>query len=281
MSGISRWTVFIDDLQGRYGGLQSVLITSVTPKRSSQEWDRKVEDVDLKWRQLIYNSPADIVKCFSKLRRKRKDEMVVVNWGFILGKLLAQDGAIEQVLSKVKDLEADIMVISEQEANLTSPDLSNRFAQSMLYYSNVFKLLEQEDATFTSWETYFRRQIGNVVACDGIDRVEWMESFDQWKHRLSQAGFRPSPLQAAPSVWKLTDPPQSSSGLCDMQDIVDDSEEMARSFESEDDEENDPCIMADKYLWCTQGSAMNRIAASAKFLTSWNIYVIYTSYQWQ
>jgi hypothetical protein len=64
------------------------------------------------------NSPDDIVNCISELRRKREDEMVVVNWHFILHKLLAQDGATEQVLSKVKDLGADIMVIVEQEANL-------------------------------------------------------------------------------------------------------------------------------------------------------------------
>ncbi|KAG5252615.1 zinc finger BED domain-containing protein [Salix suchowensis] len=292
-SGISRWTGFIDDLQG----LQSVLITSVTPKRSSQEWDRKVGDVDLEWRQLIYNSPADIVKCFSKLGRKRKDEMVVVNWDFILRNLLAHDGAIEQVLSKVKDLEADIMVISEQEANLNSPDLSKRLEQSFQYYSTVFESLELNNDTSMSWETYFRRQIGNVVECEGLDRVERIESFDQWQHRLSQAGFSPFPLDAnlcrkirlffpkyleieqkdghiqlslhgfplaVASVWKLTDPPQSSSGLCEMQDTVDDSEEMARSSESEDVEENDPCIMADRYLWRTQGSSMNRIAASAK-----------------
>ncbi|KAJ6749560.1 hypothetical protein OIU85_000222 [Salix viminalis] len=294
-SDISRWTDFISLLKLRYGGLQSVLITSVTLKRSSQEWDRKVGDVDLEWRQLIYNSPDDIVKCFSKLGRKRKDEMVVVNWDFTIRKLLAQDGAIEQVLSKVKDLEADIMVISEQEANLTSPDLSNRLEQSLQYYSTIFESLVEADVTFMSTETYFRRQIGNVVACEGIDRVERIESFDQWQHRLSQAGFSPVPLQAArfsygflnalkgfslelkdvhiqlswcgfplvvASVWKLTDPPQSDSGLCVMQDIVDDPEEMARSSESEDVEENDPCI--GRYLWCTQGSAMNRIAALVK-----------------
>ncbi|KAJ6756582.1 ZINC FINGER BED DOMAIN-CONTAINING PROTEIN RICESLEEPER 1-LIKE ISOFORM X1 [Salix purpurea] len=298
LSGTLRWIIFIRRLKLRYGGLQSVLITSVTPKRSSEECDGRVPDVDLEWRQLKYNSPDDIVKCFSKLRRKRKDEMVVVNWGFILGKLLAQDGAIEQVLSKVKDLEADIMVISEQEANFNSPDLSERLEQSIVYYSAVFELLEQEDYINISRQTsYFRRQIGNVVACEGIDRVERIEPFDQWQHRLSQAGFCQVPLQevisdwdffftveehrielkdghvqlswrgfplAVGSVWKLTDPPQSSSGLCKMQDRVDDSEEMARSSESEDDEENDPCIMADRYLWCTQDSSMNRIAASAK-----------------
>ncbi|KAJ6749557.1 hypothetical protein OIU85_000219 [Salix viminalis] len=232
--------------------------------------------------------------------------MVVVNWGFILRKLLAQDGAIEQVLLKVKDLEADIMVIAEQEANLNSPDLSNRLEQSLQYYSTIFESLEQDDDRFMSRETYFRRQIGNVVACEGIDRVERIESFDQWQHRLSQAGFCPVPLEAldlftcnhllalqgfrielkdghiklswhgfplaVASAWKLTDPPQSSSGYWKnmlegpsvMQDRVDDPEEMASSSESEDDEENDPCIMADRNLWSTQGSSMNRIAASAK-----------------
>ncbi|KAJ6316890.1 hypothetical protein OIU78_020055 [Salix suchowensis] len=303
MSGISRWTDFIHQIKVRYGGLQSVLITSVTPKlsnlsyQSSQEWDRKVRDVDLEWRQLIYNSPADIVKRFSKLGRKRKDEMVVVNWDFILRNLLAQDGAIEQVLSKVKDLEADILVITKQEANLNSPDLSKRLEQSFIYYYIIFKLLDREDDAFRSRETYFRRQIWNVVACEGIDPVERIEPFDQWQHRLSQAGFSPVPLEAnllsydplnalkrfrieqkdghiqlscdgfplaGVSVWKLTDPPQSSSGLCEMQDIVDDSEEMARSSEPEDVEENDPSIMADKYLWRTQGPSMNRIAASTK-----------------
>ncbi|KAJ6778960.1 DELLA PROTEIN RGA2-LIKE [Salix koriyanagi] len=303
ISGISRWTFMIPDLIGRYGGLQSVLITSVTPKlsnhsqQSSQEWGEMIQHVNLKWRQLIYNSPDDIVKCFSKLGRKRKDEMVVVNWDFTIRNLLAQDGAIEQVLSKVKDLEADIMVISEQEANLNSPDLSNRLEQSLQYYSTVFESLEQDDVTFISRETYFRRQIYNVVACEGIDRVERMELFDRWQHRLSQAGFCPVPLEAiyslwnfifackrfrivlkdvhlelichgfplaVVSAWKLTDPPQSSSGLCVMQDRVDDPEEMASSSESEDDEENDPRLMEDRNLWCTQGSTMNRIAASAK-----------------
>jgi hypothetical protein len=93
---------------------------------------------------------------------------------------------------------------------------------------------------------YFRRQIGNVVACEGVDRVERIESFAQWQNRLSQAGFCPVPQQvdklkidfpehleefgikekeghnillswhgcplAVASVWKVTDPPQFSGG---------------------------------------------------------------------
>jgi hypothetical protein len=94
---------------------------------------------------------------------------------------------------------------------------------------------------------YFRRQIGNVVACEGVDRVERIESFAHWQNRLSQAGFCPVPQHgfvdmfkigfpfgleksgieekeghillrwhgfplAVASVWKVTDPPQFSGG---------------------------------------------------------------------
>ena len=195
-------------------------------------------------RQLIWNSPDDIVNCISKLRRKREDEMMVVNWDFILHKLLARDGAMEQVLSKVKDFGADIMVIVEQEANLNSDVLSERVEQSFQYYSTIFESLETSH-TPVLWETYFRRQIGNVVAYEGVDRVERIDSFAQWQNRHSQAGFCPVPQQvdksnkylrrylnehgieeeeghllllwhsfpvAVASVWKFTGPPQFSGG---------------------------------------------------------------------
>jgi DELLA protein len=244
------WNSLIGDLKRQYGGLQSVLITSIAPKLSKHtDYLRKNrergEDTNLELKQLTCNSPDDIVNCISKLRRKSEDEIVVVNWNYILHKLLAQDGAMEQVLSKVKDLGADIMVIVEEEANLNSPDLSERLEQSFQYYSLFFESLEEDYGSDVLWEMYFRRQIGNVVACEGVDRVERIESFAQWKNRLSQAGFCPVPQQvdklkidfglnlvdqrieekeghillrrngcplAVASVWKVTDPPQFSGG---------------------------------------------------------------------
>ncbi|KAG6736468.1 hypothetical protein POTOM_060757 [Populus tomentosa] len=285
-----QWDDLIRDLKKQYRGLQSVLITSIAPKLSKhcdhlRQNQGRAEKKNVELRQLICKSPDDIVNCISKLRRKREDEIVVVNWNFTLHKLLAQDGATEQVLSKVKDLGADRMVIVEQEK---SPDLSERLEQSFQYYSHVFESLEKKYRTVSLWEKYFRRQVGNVVACEGVDRVERIESFAQWQNRLSQAGFCPVPQKAdefkkyfqcyledfgieekeghnillswhgcpvvVASVWKVTDPPQFSGGLYTKQDTVDDSEGMWSSSESEDDEENDSlvCIMADRNLWSTQ-----------------------------
>ncbi|KAG6752129.1 hypothetical protein POTOM_044348 [Populus tomentosa] len=283
----NHWNSFMKELKEQYVGLQSVLITSIAPKLSkhsdylgrNREWARHFGGTNLESRQLLCNRPDDIVNCISKLRRKRKDMIVVVNWNFTLHKLLAQDGAMEQVLSKVKDLKADIMVIVEQEANLNSLDLTEWLEQSFQYYSTIFESLEGEYNTKAFWEMYFRRQIGNAVACERVARLERIKSFDQWQNRLSRAGFCPVPQQvdklkidlpfllkefgieekeghillcrhrfslAVASVWKFTDPPQFNG------DTVDDSEGMASSSESEDDEENNPCTMADRNLSSTQ-----------------------------
>jgi hypothetical protein len=51
-------------------------------------------------------------------------------------------------------------------------------------------------------------------------------------------------------LYTMQDTVDDSEGM----DNVDDSEEMASSSESEDDEENDPCTMADRNLWSTQVS---------------------------
>jgi hypothetical protein len=57
-------------------------------------------------------------------------------------------------------------------------------------------------------------------------------------------------------IFTLGDWKNMLTGLYTMQDTVDDSEGMASSSESEDDEENDSLvsIMADRNLWSTQVS---------------------------
>jgi len=51
------------------------------------------------------------------LKITSEDETIIVKEVFELHKLLAQEGAIKKVLSKLKDLKPNIMVIVEQETN--------------------------------------------------------------------------------------------------------------------------------------------------------------------
>ncbi|CAI0426063.1 unnamed protein product [Linum tenue] len=42
---------------------------------------------------------------------------------------------------------------------------------------------------------YFADEIKNIVSCEGPARVERHERSDQWRRRMSRAGFQASPLK--------------------------------------------------------------------------------------
>ena len=105
-------------------------------------------------------------------------------------------GALENVLSKLKELRPEIMVIVEQEANHNSPDIMDRLAQSFPYYSSVFDSIEKDTTEHDienkeSWEMDFRRQITNVVAREDIQHAERHETQAWWRDQLRRSGFHP------------------------------------------------------------------------------------------
>jgi DELLA protein len=126
-----------------------------------------------------------------RLERTSEDEIIIVRWVFQLHKLLSLEGAVDKVLSKLKDLKPDIMVIVEQEADNNTDDFFYRFASSFKYYLNLFESLELYATNLSSliWERHLRWQICNVVASEGIDRIERHETLARWQQRLYGARF--------------------------------------------------------------------------------------------
>ena len=122
---------------------------------------------DFKVDHVFANTAAGIVESTLNLKRTSEDELaIVVKWEFELHKLILVPGALEKVLSKLKELRPEIMVIVEQEANHNSPDILDRLAQSFPYYSSVFDSIEKDTTEHdienkVSWEMDFRRQITN------------------------------------------------------------------------------------------------------------------------
>lgn len=121
-------------------------------------------------------------------------ETLAVNSVFELHRLLARPGAIEKVMASIKAMKPKIVTVVEQEANHNGPVFLDRFNESLHYYSTLFDSLEgssgpSEDLVMS--EVYLGKQICNVVACDGGDRVERHETLTQWRDRLGTAGFDP------------------------------------------------------------------------------------------
>ncbi|KAI5677850.1 hypothetical protein M9H77_08800 [Catharanthus roseus] len=210
-----QWPALLQALALRPGGPPSFRLTGIGPPSHDntdhlQEVGWKLAqlaetiNVEFEYRGFVANSLADLDASMFDIR---EGETVAVNSIFELHQLLARQGAIDKVLSVVKELKPEIMTVVEQEANHNGPVFMDRFNESLHYYSTLFDSLEgcgnggagggeggascgsPTDQDKVMSELYLGRQICNVVACEGVDRVERHETLTQWKTRFNSAGF--------------------------------------------------------------------------------------------
>jgi hypothetical protein len=156
--------------------------------------------IEFEVKHMVASSPAEMVEAALKLERSSEDETIVVRWEFELHKLLALPGAIETVLSKLKELKPEIMIVVEQEASLNGQDFLECFTKSFRYHSIIFDSLgkdnfEHGNHSKVLWEMYFRRQISNLVAQEGTDQIVRHQTFAEWRDRFCRSGFRHVRLQ--------------------------------------------------------------------------------------
>lgn len=147
--------------------------------------------IQFEYRGFVANSLTDLESSLLDLRPE--SEVVAVNSVFELHRLMARPGAVEKVLGLMKEVKPVIVTVVEQEANHNGPAFLDRFNESLHYYSTLFDSLEScvdsQDKLMS--EVYLGRQICNVVACEGVDRVERHETLAQWRNRFNSAGFTP------------------------------------------------------------------------------------------
>ncbi|KAM0019952.1 putative transcription factor GRAS family [Helianthus debilis subsp. tardiflorus] len=209
-----QWPALMQALALRPGGPPTFRLTGIGPPSGDntdhlQEVGWKLAQladtihVEFQYRGFLAESLSDLEPAMLELR---EDEVVAVNSVFEMHELLARPGAVEKVLSAVKEMKPEILTVVEQEANHNGPVFLERFTESLHYYSTLFDSLESsggggsvesggvaaasnQDKIMS--EVYLGKQICNVVACEGTDRVERHETLAQWKTRFDSAGFQP------------------------------------------------------------------------------------------
>ncbi|KAL6856191.1 hypothetical protein ACP4OV_018993 [Aristida adscensionis] len=107
----------------------------------------------------------------------------------------------DRVLRLIKGLSPRVLTLVEQESNTNTAPFAQRFTETLDYYTAIFESIDlalpREDRERINMEQHcLAREIVNLVACEGEERVERHELFGKWKARLTMAGFRPSPLSA-------------------------------------------------------------------------------------
>lgn len=126
----------------------------------------------------------------------KEQETVAVNCAFQLHKTLydATGGALRDFLGLIRSTNPSIVLMVEQEAEHNEPRLEARVSNSLKYYSAIFDLigssLPLDSPARIKVEDTVAREIRNIVACEGSDRLERHEGFEKWRKLMEQGGFR-------------------------------------------------------------------------------------------
>lgn len=157
------------------------------------------ESLDIKLEFSVIKSNLENIK--PQDFKLRDGEVLVVNSILQLHCVVKESrGALNSVLKIIHELSPRVMVLVEQDSSHNGPFFLGRFMEALHYYSAIFDSL---DAMLPKYDTrrakmeqfYFAEEIKNIVSCEGPARVERHERVDQWRRRMTRAGFQPAPIK--------------------------------------------------------------------------------------
>ncbi|CAA7017610.1 unnamed protein product [Microthlaspi erraticum] len=208
-----QWPPLIHRLAWRRGGTCKLRITGIElPQRGFRPAEGVVETGHRLARYCEkFNIPFEyngIAQKWETIRledlKLREGEFVAVNSLFRFRNLLDETVAVhsprDAVLKLIKKIKPDVFIPAILSGSYNAPFFVTRFREALFHYSSLFDMcdtnLTREDPTRVMFEKeFYGREIMNVVACEGTERVERPESYKQWQARAVRAGFRQLPLE--------------------------------------------------------------------------------------
>lgn len=121
----------------------------------------------------------------------KEGESVAVNCILQLHKMLydSTGQALRDFLRLVQSTNPAILVVAEQEVDNNSSLLESRIVSSLQYYCALFDSVgSAPPEARIRVEEMFGREVRNVVACEGSDRIERHERFDFWEKSMERVG---------------------------------------------------------------------------------------------
>ncbi|XP_020080851.1 scarecrow-like protein 21 isoform X2 [Ananas comosus] len=135
----------------------------------------------------------------------RPGEALAVNFPFMLHHMPDESVSTanhrDRLLRLVKSLNPKVVTLVEQESNTNTAPFFPRFLETLDYYTAIFESIDvtlpREHKDRISVEQHcLARDIVNIIACEGPERVERHELYGKWRARFMMAGFKPYPLSS-------------------------------------------------------------------------------------
>ncbi|KAK8601613.1 hypothetical protein V6N13_058702 [Hibiscus sabdariffa] len=207
-----QWPCLIQRLSARAGGPPKLRITGIEFPQPGFRPAERVEETGRRLKRYCerFNVPFEynvIAKKWETIQldelKINKDEVIVVNCLYRLKNLpddtLSSTSSRDTVLKLIKDINPELFIHGVANGTYNAPFFVTRFREALFHFSAQFDIFEanvpREDPQRLMYEReILGRDIMNVVACEGIERVERPETYKQWQSRTLRAGFKQTPL---------------------------------------------------------------------------------------
>ncbi|XP_078430107.1 scarecrow-like protein 21 [Wolffia australiana] len=208
----TQWVTLIQALAARPGGPPHVRITGIDDPVSAHARGGGLQIVGRQLAQLAKScgvpfefhgvavDPAEVEAAHLGVR---PGEALAVNFAYQLHHIPDESVSTwnhrDRVLRMVKGLSPKVVTLVEQESNTNTAPFLTRFIETLSFYTAIFESIDErlprESKERISVEQHcLARDIVNIIACEGAERMERHELLGKWKLRFSMAGFSPCPL---------------------------------------------------------------------------------------
>ncbi|KAG6470357.1 scarecrow-like transcription factor PAT1 [Zingiber officinale] len=207
-----QWVTLIQALAARPGGPPCVRITGVDDSNSAyarggglylvgQRLSRLVESCKVPFE--FHGAAISGYDVEPELISIRPEEAVAVNFPFQLHHM--PDESVntrnhrDRLIRMVKGFSPKIVTLVKQESSTNTATFFPRFLETLDYYTAMFESVDvtvaRDSKERINVEQHcISRDIVNIIACEGVERVERPELYGKWRSRFMMAGFRPCPL---------------------------------------------------------------------------------------
>ncbi|XP_040375643.1 scarecrow-like protein 14 isoform X2 [Rosa chinensis] len=207
-----QWPALIHCLSRRPGGPPKLRITGLEFPSSGFRPEEGVQETGHRLAKYCrrFNVPFEyygIAKKWETLQfddlRVQRNEVLAVNclnrFKYLLDETVVVNSPRDTVLNLIRNLNPDVFVQSVVNGSHHAPFFVPRFREALFHFSALFDMLDtnlpREDQMRLGFEKEFiGREVVNIVACEGFQRIVRPETYKQWQIRNMRAGFRQLPL---------------------------------------------------------------------------------------
>ncbi|KAK6934550.1 Transcription factor GRAS [Dillenia turbinata] len=208
----SQWISLIQALAARPGGPPHICITGIDDSTSAFARGGGLDIVAKRLSKLaqMCNVPFEFhsvdvsaSEVGSENLGVQPGEALAVNFALMLHHMpdesVTTQNHRDRILRLVRSLSPRVVTLVEQESNTNTAPFFPRFLETLHYYLAIFESIDvalprKHKDRINVEQHCLARDIVNIIACEGAERVERHELLGKWRSRFTMAGFTPYPL---------------------------------------------------------------------------------------